>query len=94
MFGTTGEGASLDLDDRERILRPLVDGGIAPRRAIHGGVAAASVGEAVGQARQLLDADCRGILLAPPFYFKNVGDDGLFAWFSRVFDALGPAART
>ncbi len=43
--------------------------------------------------REVLEAGCRGVLLAPPSYYKNVGDDGLFAWFGAVFSALGPAAR-
>ena len=34
------------------------------------------------QADQLTDAGGRGMLLAPPFYFKGPGDDGLYRWFS------------
>ena len=33
-----------------------------------------------------LDAGCRGLLVAPAFYFKGVSDDGVFAWFSRLFE--------
>lgn len=29
------------------------------------------------------------LLVAPPFYFKGVSDDGLFAWFSRFIGLLG-----
>ena len=33
------------------------------------------------------------MLLAPPSYFKNVSDDGLFVWFSSVFPEIGASAR-
>jgi 4-hydroxy-tetrahydrodipicolinate synthase len=31
--------------------------------------------------------------MAPPFYFKGVTDEGLYAWFARVFEKLGAQAR-
>lgn len=92
-FGTTGEGASLGMSAREQVLGALVGTGLDPRRAIIGGVAAASMHDAIQQTRLLMDANCRAVLLAPPFYFKGVTDEGLFAWFARVFEKLGPQAR-
>lgn len=35
---------------------------------------------------------CPGFLLAPPFYFKGAGDEGLFDWFAAVLTGLGPRA--
>lgn len=92
-FGTTGEGASLGMSAREQVLGALIGAGLDPRRAIVGGVAASSMHNAILQTRLLMDADCRAVLLTPPFYFKGVTDDGLFAWFARVFEKLGPQAR-
>jgi 4-hydroxy-tetrahydrodipicolinate synthase len=92
-FGTTGEGASLALSAREEIIGALIGAGIDPRSRILGGVAASAIEDAVGQARQLIDANVRGLLLAPPFYFKGVSDDGLFAWFAATFEKLGRQAR-
>jgi len=37
----------------------------------------------------LAGAGVRAILLAPPFYFKDVGEAGLLAWFSEVISGLG-----
>jgi 4-hydroxy-tetrahydrodipicolinate synthase len=93
VFGTTGEGASVSLAERERILDALLAAGINLRHQVLGGVAAASVGDAVEQARVLIDRDCRGVLLAPPFYFKNVTDEGLYGWFSQVFEMIGQRAQ-
>ena len=41
------------------------------------------------EAQALVNRDCRGVLLAPPFYFKGVTEDGLYKWFSQVFAATG-----
>lgn len=92
-FGTTGEGSSVGLSEREQVFGALKAMGLDFRRQVVGGVMAASLGEAVAQCRQILDADGRGLLLAPPFYFKNVSDDGLFAWHEALFAALGGQAR-
>jgi 4-hydroxy-tetrahydrodipicolinate synthase len=93
LFGTTGEGASLGLAERAEVLAAAVAAGIDARRSLIGCIASASLPEAVAQAQQLLAANVRALLVAPPFYFKNLSGDGLFAWFAALFGALGPAAR-
>lgn len=93
VFGTTGEGASLGLSARQQAIGALKAGGIDLRRQVVGGVAAAAHEDALDHMRLLLDAGVRAVLLAPPFYFKDVGDEGLFAWFSGLFDALGAQLR-
>jgi len=92
VFGTTGEGASLALAEREQVFGALAAHNIGAK-VIVGGVAAATLLDAEAQARAALDFGCRALLLAPPFYFKNVSDDGLFTWFAQLFDRLGAAAR-
>jgi 4-hydroxy-tetrahydrodipicolinate synthase len=88
VFGTTGEGVSVSLTERGEILGALLSAGVEPGRQLVGGVSAASIGDAVEQIRILNDAGCRRILLAPPFYFKGVSDEGLYEWFARVSDKV------
>jgi 4-hydroxy-tetrahydrodipicolinate synthase len=92
VFGTTGEGASISLAERERVFGALAAHKIGGNVVV-GGVAASTVLDAAGQARAALDFGCRALLLAPPFYFKNVSDDGLLKWFAQLFETLGGAAR-
>jgi 4-hydroxy-tetrahydrodipicolinate synthase len=92
VFGTTGEGASLGLNERNRALGALVGAGIDPARQLVVGIAAASVEDAIAQGRAGLMLGCPSFLLAPPFYFKNPGDDGLFDWLAAVLTGLGPKA--
>ncbi|MQB41170.1 dihydrodipicolinate synthase family protein [Rhizobium sp. ICMP 5592] len=92
LFGTTGEGSSIGTQEREQVLDAFLDLGIEPNRIIVG-VMADSVEDAAAQAGAALSKGVRNILLAPPFYFKNVSDEGLFRWFSAVFARLADKAR-
>jgi 4-hydroxy-tetrahydrodipicolinate synthase len=88
LFGTTGEGASISLAERSQVLGALLSAGVEPGRQLVGGVAATSIGDAVEQIRMLSDAGCQRVLLAPPFYFKGVSDEGLYDWFARVSEQV------
>jgi 4-hydroxy-tetrahydrodipicolinate synthase len=92
VFGTTGEGASVSLPEREQVLNAFLSAGIDPGRQIVGGVSATSIGDAVEQTRILNDAGCHRILLAPSFYFKGVSDEGLYEWFARVCESIAHMA--
>lgn len=93
LFGTTGEGAALGLPARGAMMGALIGAGVDPAKQIYAGIAAASLHEAVEQSRLALDAGAKGLLVAPPFYFKGVSDEGLYAWFAQYFEKLGAAAR-
>ena len=92
VFGTTGEGASLGLNERNRALGAMVGGGVDPKTQLVVGIAASSVEDAIAQGRAGLMLGCPSFLLAPPFYFKGAGDEGLFDWFAAVLAGLGPKA--
>ncbi|TIO09847.1 dihydrodipicolinate synthase family protein [Mesorhizobium sp.] len=92
LFGTTGEGASVGTGERRIVIEAMLAAGI-PAHQLVAGVLVDAAEDAAEQARHALQCGVRNILLAPPSYFKNVGEDGLFGWFSAVFAALGPLAR-
>lgn len=92
LFGTTGEGSSIADAERGTTFAALVKGGIAASQIIVG-VMANAAGDAARQSAEALAAGCKAILLAPPSYFKNLAEDGIFAWFSEVLQALGSNAR-
>lgn len=92
VFGTTGEGASLGLNERQRALGALVGAGVDPGTQLVVGIAASSVEDAIAQGRAGLMLGCPSFLLAPPFYFKGAADEGLYDWFAAVLTGLGPQA--
>jgi 4-hydroxy-tetrahydrodipicolinate synthase len=93
LFGTTGEGASIDITERYQALGALAGAGIELRRHVVAGVSAATIEQTVEQARAGYAAGCRAVMIAPPFYFAQASDEGLFRFFSSVFDRLGGSLR-
>ena len=93
LFGTTGEGASIGLSARGAVMDAFIKAGIKPRTELLSTVVASSIEEAAAQASMALDAGVRGLLLTPPFYFRGVSDDAIYAWFGQLFDMLGGKAR-
>jgi 4-hydroxy-tetrahydrodipicolinate synthase len=89
LYGTTGEGASISLLERQETLRCLAEAGIDLGRQVIGTVASPSIGDALEQAKVFLDRGLRTLLVAPPFYFKDVSDEGLFDWYSIICKEIG-----
>jgi 4-hydroxy-tetrahydrodipicolinate synthase len=92
LFGTTGEGFSIGMRERAAMIGAVLAGGVEANK-LNAGVTATTVVDAVEQSRLALDFGARGLLLAPPFYFKEPDEDGLFSWFSDVIEGIGGDAR-
>jgi len=92
LFGTTGEGSSIADAERGVLIDALIAGGIPADRII-AGVMANSTADACRQASDALRRGCKGILLAPPSYYKNLSDDGIYAWYAAVLGGLGADER-
>ena len=92
LFGTTGEGPSVSAKERDRVAAEMASAGIPAGRLVEA-VLACSVEEAVFGTSRALRRGARAVLLAPPFYFRPVPDEGVFAWYAEVFRAVGPDLR-
>jgi 4-hydroxy-tetrahydrodipicolinate synthase len=88
VLGTTSEANSLDLGERETVLERLIAAGIAADKLLPG-TGAPSIGDAARLSRHAASLGVRGVLLLPPFYYKGVSDDGLFAFVSEVIGRVG-----
>ena len=88
VLGTTSEANSLDFTEREAVLERLVAAGIAADKLLPG-TGTTSLGDTVRLTRHAVGLGVRGVLLLPPFYYKGVSDDGLFAFVSALIDRLG-----
>jgi 4-hydroxy-tetrahydrodipicolinate synthase len=91
-FGTTGEALSVGIDERIAALRALVDAGIDPARMIPG-TGLCDVADTARLSRACLDLGCAGVMTLPPFYYKGVGEDGLYRYFEGLVEAIGADAR-
>jgi 4-hydroxy-tetrahydrodipicolinate synthase len=93
VFGTTSEANSMSGTERMALLDALIDAGIPPDKLMPG-TGACSISEAASLVRHAVGRGCGGVLMLPPFYYKGVGDDGIFAFVSAVIDKVAsPALR-
>lgn len=85
--GTTGEGNSLPSKSRLEMPAKFADAGIASDRVIFG-TGACATDDAVALTRACVDAGYTNVLVLPPFYLKNVPEDGLFAYYARLIERV------
>ena len=88
IFGTTSEANSLSLAERLSLLEELIDRGI-PAERLMPGTGACSLPEAVELTRQAVKAGAPGVLLLPPFYYKNMPQEGIYAYYAEVIERVG-----
>ncbi|MFQ5766018.1 MAG: dihydrodipicolinate synthase family protein [Rhodospirillales bacterium] len=91
VLGTTGEANSFGLKERIGILDGLAEAGI-PGEKLMPGTGSCAIPDAVALTRVALGHGAAGVLMLPPFYYKNVSDDGLFAAYSEVIQQVGDDA--
>jgi 4-hydroxy-tetrahydrodipicolinate synthase len=91
VLGTTGEANSLSVDERLAVLDRLVSGGI-PAPVLLPGTGCCAVPDTVRLTRRAVELGCAGVLMLPPFYYKGVSEEGLFAAFSEVIEDVGDSS--
>lgn len=90
IFGTTSEANSMAAGERMDLLDRLVAAGIPPNKLMPG-TGACSVTEAASLARHAVGHGVGGVLMLPPFYYKGMSDDGLYAFIADVIGRVGSA---
>ena len=87
-FGTTGEANSLGIDERMELLEDMIDAGIEPLNLMPG-TGSCALTDTVILTQHAMDLGCGGVLMLPPFYYKNPSEEGLFRYFADVIDEVG-----
>jgi len=88
VLGTTGEANSFSLDERLRLLDGLAEAGI-PGEKLMPGTGACALPDAIALTRKAVNQGAAGVLMLPPFYYKNPSDEGLFAAYSEIIQKVG-----
>ena len=88
IFGTNSEAASLSVAERITLTDALIESGIPPSKLMPG-TGACSITDAVALTRHAVQHGAAGVLMIPPFYYKGVSDDGVFAYYSEVIERVG-----
>lgn len=87
VFGTTGEANSLSVEERMMLLDALVESGI-DGSVIMPGTGCTALTDSVRLSRHAVQLGCSGVLMLPPFYYKNIRTDGLFRAFAEVIERV------
>jgi len=90
VFGTNSEANSLSMEERAMLLEELVAAGVDPSRMMPG-TGCCSIMETVKLTAQAVEYGCAGVLMLPPFYYKDVSEEGLYRYFSEVVQRVGDA---
>src|SRR5256886_9026948 len=83
VLGTTGEATSFSLEQRKGLMSAYAQAGL-PLARMMVGTGAAALADALALTRHAAELGFGGALVLPPFYYKGVPDDGLFAFIEAL----------
>jgi 4-hydroxy-tetrahydrodipicolinate synthase len=90
LFGTTGEGPSFNVPERQATLEALIARGVpAERILVH--TSCAALPDTVALTRHAVEQGVRGCLVLPPFFLKGVPDQGVIDAYRWVIDGVADA---
>lgn len=88
LFGTTGEGFSFSVGERKKAIESLIARGVDPQRLMVG-IICCPISDVVEMANASLHHGCIGLLIAPPFYYKGVDEEGVIAFYREIVQRVG-----
>ncbi|HEY5731031.1 MAG TPA: dihydrodipicolinate synthase family protein, partial [Anaerolineales bacterium] len=93
-FGTTGEGPSFSSSEREALLRSVrAYRQLVPGFRLLAGTGTPSLSETIDLTKLAFDLGYDGVVVLPPYYFRNATDEGLFSWFSELIRKAVPSDK-
>jgi 4-hydroxy-tetrahydrodipicolinate synthase len=91
LFGTTGEGPSFSPEARLSVLRVAQDFlKHNPGFRLLFGVGTPALDETIALTRTAFELGVDAVVALPPYYFRNVTDEGLFLWFKTLLQRAVP----
>ncbi len=91
LFGTTGEGPSFSVEARKSLMQAASKWRDSrPSFQLMAGVGTPSLDETILLTRSAFELGMDAVLVLPPYYFRNVSDDGLYAWYQAIISKAVP----
>jgi 4-hydroxy-tetrahydrodipicolinate synthase len=88
VFGTNSEANSLSVNERIALLDSLLSADIDSSRMMPG-TGCCALTDTVRLTEHAVKAGCAGVLMLPPFYYKDVSEEGLYRNFAEVIERVG-----
>ena len=94
LLGTTGEGPSFNQEERVAVWETAVRVRKAnPEFRLLAATGTPSLSESVQLSQAAFELGMEAVVVLPPFYFRNAGEEGLFDWFAQVLEASVPEGK-
>jgi 4-hydroxy-tetrahydrodipicolinate synthase len=90
VFGTNSEANSLSANERIALLDSLLAADVDAARMMPG-TGCCALTDTVRLTEHAVKAGCAGVLMLPPFYYKDVSEEGLYRTYSEVVERVGDA---
>ncbi len=91
MFGTTGEAVSFSAAERMVLLEAVLESGVPPQRLVIG-TGCCALTDTIQLTAHALSLGCERVLMLPPFYFKGISEEGLYASYAQVIEKVANPA--
>jgi 4-hydroxy-tetrahydrodipicolinate synthase len=91
LLGTTGEGPSFSPAERKALMSAAL--GVRqdhPDFRLLAGTGTPSLQETIDLTRVAFDLRFNGVVVLPPYFFRNTSEEGLFAWFDLIIKKAVP----
>ena len=85
LFGTTGEANAFSVAERMSALESLLENGIRPK-SLMVGTGCCSLSDTLALTQHAVSQGVYKVLMLPPFYYKNVTDEGLFNSYAEIIE--------
>jgi 4-hydroxy-tetrahydrodipicolinate synthase len=88
LLGTTGEAVSFSVEQRIAVMRAVAGAGLPVERFVVG-TGAAAFADTATLTREAFVLGYHAPLVIPPFYFKNLENEGIFRYYARLVETIG-----
>ena len=88
IFGTNSEANSLSVAEKMDLLDYLTGNGIGAD-CLMPGTGCCAMSDSVALTTKAMKSGCAGVLMLPPFYYKEVSVDGLFKTYAEIIERVG-----
>ena len=88
LFGTNGEASSFSINQKKDAIGFLLNNKIDPKILIPG-TGSSSLEDAIEMTKFCVDIGSKAVLVLPPYYFKNVSDEGIITYYRNVIEGSG-----
>ena len=87
LLGTTGEANSFSVDERMDVLDEVIEANIEPSRLLVG-TGTCVITDTIILTQHAVSKGVGGVLMLPPFYYKDLSDQGVIDYFRLVIEGV------